>query len=262
MVRLVSNAGSTSSLVTNTPSVLLPPPKPLTKDGLLALNAKPVTLIGFGSLLSETSSRMTFPQLVNFRLGRVQGYRRLFRHPAAIFFERGIALPASKEYSSLSVEPVEGDDSSSSGFVCSLFDVLDFNVQNFVDREEEFAFTMAQYMELEGEKRVGQGLMCLATTDAHVEERWGEGYIKRKYGVHGLNSIWELDSTILPCPVYLRHCVLSAGKKGGKEGLAYQSFVKETFLADRKTTIEEHLIRRPDIMLMEPPASVLGRYSG
>lgn len=218
MVRLVTSSGSTSSLLAYTPPALPLPPKPLTKDGLLALNAKLVTLIGFGSLLSETSSRTTFPQLVNFRLGRVQGYRRLFRHPAAIFFERGIALPASKEYSSLSVESVEGDDPSSSGFVCSLFDVLDFNVQNFVDREEEFAFTMAQYSELEGEKKVGQGLMCLATTDAHVEERWGEGYIKRKYGVHGLNSIWDLDSAILPCPVYLRHCVLAAGKKGGKKG--------------------------------------------
>jgi len=109
---------------------------PLTKEGLHALNAKPITLIGFGSLLSETSSRTTFPQLVNFRLGRVQGYRRLFRHPAAIFFERDIAIQATKEFSSLSVEPLLGDDSASSGFVCSLFDVLDFNIQDFVDREE------------------------------------------------------------------------------------------------------------------------------
>lgn len=266
MVRLVSTSGSS---LTRTPLAYTPPPPPppmaLTKEGLHALHALPITLIGFGSLLSETSSRTTFPQLVNFRLGRVQGYRRLFRHPAAIFFERGIALPATKEFSSLSVEPVVGDDSSSTGFVCSLFDVLDFNVQDFIDREEEFAFTMAQYTELEGEKKTGEGLMCLATTDSHVEERWGEGYIERKYGVHSLNSIWDEwgpDSGILPCPVYLRHCVLSAGKKGGKEGVAYQSFVQETFLADRKTTIEEHLARRPDIMLMEPPASVLGRYSG
>ena len=49
------------------------------------------TILGFGSLLSEQSSRTTFPLLENFRLVRVAGYRRVFAHAAAIFFERGIA---------------------------------------------------------------------------------------------------------------------------------------------------------------------------
>ena len=51
----------------------------------------PVTIVGLGSLLSERSSRTTFPNLENFRLGRVHGYRRVFAHSAAIFVERGIA---------------------------------------------------------------------------------------------------------------------------------------------------------------------------
>lgn len=237
---------------------------PMTTEDLHALNGKSVTLIGFGSLLSETSSRTTFPQLVNFRLGRVNGYRRLFRHPAAIFFERGIARPETKEISSLSVEYVGEGATGEEGFVCSLFDVMHFNLQDFLDREEEFAFTMVEFTELgEGDKR-GKGLMCLATTDAHVEDRWGKGYIKRKYGVHGLNSIWDEwgpESGILPCPVYLRHCVLSA-RKQGQDGPAFRSFLRETFLADRKTTIEEHLARRPDILQTKPPPSVSGRYSG
>ena len=49
------------------------------------------TILGFGSLLSEASSRTTFPDLTNFRLVRVRGWRRVFAHAAAIFFERGIA---------------------------------------------------------------------------------------------------------------------------------------------------------------------------
>lgn len=101
---------------------IIPPPHPgvnaLHPHELSAMKGSLMTVIGFGSLLSETSSRTTFPHLTNFRLGRVEGWRRVFRHPAAIFFERGIALPETKEISSLSVEPHEG-----AGFVCSLFDV-------------------------------------------------------------------------------------------------------------------------------------------
>ena len=46
-------------------------------------------MLGFGSLLSERSSRYTAPNLQNFRLARVRGWRRVFAHCAPIFFERG-----------------------------------------------------------------------------------------------------------------------------------------------------------------------------
>ena len=64
-----------------------------------------LTVLGLGSLLSERSSRTTYPRLTNFRLARVEGYRRVFGHPAGIFFERGIANAETKEFSSLCAEP-------------------------------------------------------------------------------------------------------------------------------------------------------------
>lgn len=64
-------------------------------------------MAGFGSLLSERSARSTFPDLVNFRLARLRGYRRVFAQPADIFYRRGIARPATGEVSSLSCEPCE-----------------------------------------------------------------------------------------------------------------------------------------------------------
>jgi len=72
------------------PLRMLHPPPALTPQELQGLHGKGVTLVGFGSLLSETSSCTTFPTLTNFRLGRVRGFRRIFRHPAAIFYERGM----------------------------------------------------------------------------------------------------------------------------------------------------------------------------
>lgn len=102
--------------------------------------------------------------------------------------------------------------------------------------------------------------MCLATTDEAVEARWGAGYIANKYGPHGVSSVWHgWGEDILPCPVYLRHCVLAAAKQGPE---AHASFLEETFLADRKTTIASHLRRRPDIMKTLPPPSVANRYTG
>ena len=63
---------------------------------------KDVTIIGFGSLLSETSSRGTFPNLKNFREVRVVNYARKFQHPAFILFRRGIDDLNTKTYASLS----------------------------------------------------------------------------------------------------------------------------------------------------------------
>jgi len=60
-----------------------------------------ITILGFGSLLSQKSSQVTFPALRNFRLGRVRDHRRVFAHPASIFFHRGIANLATLEMSSL-----------------------------------------------------------------------------------------------------------------------------------------------------------------
>ena len=65
---------------------------------------KMITILGFGSLLSERSSRMTFPDLVNFRLGRIPNYRRVFRQPTSLFFRHGIANLETKEMASLSAE--------------------------------------------------------------------------------------------------------------------------------------------------------------
>ena len=48
---------------------------------LEVLAPKALTFLAYGALLSERSARLTFPQLRNFRLARVQGYRRVFAHP-------------------------------------------------------------------------------------------------------------------------------------------------------------------------------------
>lgn len=47
-------------------------------------------------LRAENSARSTFPNLINFRVAKLSGFRRVFAHVAPIFFERGIAKPETK----------------------------------------------------------------------------------------------------------------------------------------------------------------------
>ncbi|XP_028552645.1 uncharacterized protein LOC110104004 isoform X4 [Dendrobium catenatum] len=77
-----------------------------------------IYVCGFGSLLSEKSARSTFPNLRNFQAAFLPGFRRVFAHIAPIFYERGIAKEETKEVSSLSVEPCEGE-----GLIVTVFEI-------------------------------------------------------------------------------------------------------------------------------------------
>jgi hypothetical protein len=46
--------------------------------------------------VAERSARSTFPELEGFRVAALRGFRRVFAHAAPIFFERGIAIEATK----------------------------------------------------------------------------------------------------------------------------------------------------------------------
>lgn len=64
---------------------------------------------------------------------------------------------------------------------------------------------------------------------------------------------------ILPCRAYLRHVVLAARRLGAD---AERCVLDNTFLADRKTTVREHLRRDPGVMLELPPKGLESRYGG
>ena len=69
---------------------------------------------------------------------------------------------------------------------------------------------------------------------------------------------------VLPCRVYLRHCVLAAKKLSDQSSseAAYNSFLDDTYLADRVTTVKTYLAQHPDIMYELPPPELAARYSG
>ncbi|ETV95768.1 hypothetical protein, variant 2 [Aphanomyces invadans] len=158
------------------------------------------TIIGYGSLLSETSARSTFGHHVkNFRFGRVHNYRRVFAHPASIFFQRGIANYDTQEFASLSAEPSIG-----SSFTVSAFEIPTSQLPDFYDREEEFSIESISFHDTKG-GAVSTGLMCCRWSDAAYIATRGQDTFDRRYKAYGLDTIWgyNASSGILPCRVRL-----------------------------------------------------------
>ena len=227
---------------------------------MAAVDAAPrtITILGLGSLLSERSCRMTFPVLTNFRLARLHGFRRVFAHTPAVFYNRGIADVPSLQMASLSAEPCEG-----SSFIVTAFEVPDAGtgMEAFREREEEFDLEMVDFKTLDGEPG-GNGMLCKASTDAAYIAQWGQERFDSLYTAVGYKTIWSwpYDSGLLPCATYLRHCALAAEKLGQA---ANDSFLDEMLLCDRKTTLRTYLSANHErIMSTLPPEELIDRYSG
>ncbi|CAK4078574.1 unnamed protein product [Aphanomyces euteiches] len=214
-----------------------------------------VKIIGYGSLLSEVSARSTFgAALSNFRLARVNNFRRVFALPGSIFFRHGIANMATKEIGGLMVEPSAG-----SSFIVSVFDIPEEQLDSFYKRESLYKIASVPYEENDG--TIDSALMCLASNDEELIANKGQAFFDDNYRAFGLHTVWgwDPDSGILPCRVYLRHCILAV-QKLGKE--VEEDFMINSYLGDRQTTIKDYVAKHPDIMNAVPPATLVGRYSG
>lgn len=228
------------------------------------------TILGFGSLISRYSSRRTFPELTNFRAVTIKGYRRVFQHPAGVFFTMGIADLASKRYCSLSIERAEGFS-----FRAVAFNIpADTTAEAFLAREEEFDFALLGLVdssEEEGKEEVfalestssKRALVCTAFTDAQYIERWGQAIFDEKYAKLGLATIWghSKDSGVLPCSAYLRHCYLASEAFSAD---MHNSFLDDTYLVDRTTTIRQYIADHPEVLTLPADLSpaIAGRYQG
>ncbi|ONK63384.1 uncharacterized protein A4U43_C07F14570 [Asparagus officinalis] len=215
-----------------------------------------LSICGFGSLLSERSARSTFPDLRNFRVGVLRGFRRVFAHVAPIFFERGIANQETGEVSSLSVEPCDGET-----LIVTVFEIGKSEVPAFIEREIEFRFLAVIPESLDGTPYSAPAVVCARYSDEEylrIRCKGSKEIFFQNYGRYNVHKIWRDD--ILPCRVYLRHCVLAA--KNLSEA-AYENFLDHTFLADRKTTIRDYLASTGSgIMEEEPPEALKSRYGG
>ncbi|GMH35973.1 hypothetical protein BSKO_03841 [Bryopsis sp. KO-2023] len=222
-------------------------------DGLM-------TVAGFGSLLSERSSRYTFPDLLNFRVAKVPDFRRVFAHAAPIFFQRGIARVETGETSSLGVEPCKGAEL---WVACFEVPATKEAIEAFIEREHEFRFVkvfpedLAENGFSTGAKSRPAVLCCRNTDEEYKAKRCPPEEFNRRYGQYGIHKVFRDD--IFPCRVYLRHCTLAAKNL---HPLVFDNFMDRSYLGDRKTTVREYLAKNPSIMEELPPPELEERYCG
>lgn len=224
-----------------------------------ALQPTNLTMLGYGALLSESSSRLTFPHLTNFRHVRVKGLRRVFAHPHLFLLKEGVVeYPSTLKIASLSAEPAPNEIS----FVVAAFEVvLDESQRSaFLQREPEYKIETTEFYALEecgdgSDESLGAGVICLASKDTDIDLTTNPDSIKTVWN-------WSYESGILPLSMYLRHCLLAVEKAGGS---AHKSFLKDTYLADRRTTLAEYLDGHGDEVMasvVDIPPHLTARFSG
>ena len=228
-----------------------------------------VPIIGIGSLLSERSSRLTFPNLINFRMARMKGYRRIFCHPAAVFHKRGIQKVETKELSSLSAEKLGEKDFNAhpqlrdQQIIVTTFEIPKNEVPAFIEREEEFSFDVVTVQDIIDDESISKsstGLLCTRSTDSEYIRKLGQTRFDEDCKAVGLTSIWDSPGEIYPCRLYLRHCLLAAKKLSSE---VYDNFLDTTYLYDRKTKLRKYVEEKYDLIMNEKPNKDLGdRYDG
>ena len=232
-----------------------------------ALRSNQVTILAYGALLSEASSRLTFPDLQDFRYVRIWGMKRVFAHPHMVLLTQhpDLLMPDPACCASLSAEPGQPHDS----FVAAAFTVVfsgnDGEAQRraFVQREWTYDIVNVPYHDLEAQSHTapaaGTGVLCVRSTD----DKWPQDVAQLPANDLEVASIWHWpkSSGILPANVYLRHCLLAVEKAPNVS--AQESFLTQTYLVDRKTTLKEFLsVHRDRVMASEPPAELATRFGG
>ena len=151
---------------------------------------------------------------------------------------------------------------------CSIFC---FAKLRFLEREEEFNIITIPFEEINDINELCRtksqtsdgkvGILCSCSSDEEYILRWGQERFNEHYGKYNITTIWNWSpsSELRPCATYLGHRVLSARNMGDK---CYNSFLDDTYLVDRKTTIREYLNSYPDIMNRLPPPELAERYGG
>ena len=191
----------------------------------------------------------------NFRHVRVKSMRRVFAHPHLFLIGEGLVdFPNTLKVASLSAEPAPPDVS----FVVAAFEVTldDPQREAFIRREPEYKITTTPFYAIDdedGSEAIGEGVICLASTDTDID------HITKPESIETVWN-WPHDSGLLPFSLYLRHCLLAVEKAGGA---AHESFLKDTYLVDRKTTLAEYLDEHgEEVMSSRPPPHLKNRFSG
>lgn len=196
-----------------------------------------VSVVGYGSLLSERSARETVPGLTNFRLVQVDGFKRIFNKVGIVFFSRHGEDPTSLEVASCSTQAHGPSSITCSQFECS-------EEQYLALYEREHRYNWVEVATIDSHNNLASGLMCTGNTDHEYRSLkcTSEADYHSRVGQYYAGKLWRND--ILPYPRYLAFCLQAAEGQGSA---VLDNFLDNTYLADGETTIRTYLGRHPTL---------------
>lgn len=194
-----------------------------------------ISVIGYGSLLSEQSARQTVPGLKNFRLVRVPGYRRIFNKVGIVFLSRHGAAEDSLHLASCSTEQAHGIE-----IICSQFECSEDEFAALYEREHRFRWIEVNTVSLKGEPAKGRMCTGYSDLDYRLNKCVTPSEYEHRVGRYYSGSIWRDD--ILPYPRYLAFCLQAAESQGER---VLENFLESSFLADGVTSLRSYLEQNP-----------------
>jgi hypothetical protein len=197
-----------------------------------------ITVVGYGSLLSEESARKTAPGLSGFRLVSVTGYKRIFNKVGIIFLQTGIADINTPYLSSCATR-----SAPEVTIVCSAFECSEAEFLNIYEREHRF-----RWIEVALSSAVSQdaGRICTEynDTDYRLNKCVTDKVYFERVGRYYTGKIWRND--ILPNKRYLALCLKAAATHGTQ---VLDNFLDTSFLADGTTPLRRYLAEHPDAVV-------------
>ncbi|MBA4501273.1 gamma-glutamylcyclotransferase [Marinobacterium marinum] len=201
-----------------------------------------ISVVGFGSLLSEVSARETVPGLKNYRLVRVPGYRRVFDKVGIVFISRHGECADSLELAACSTEAATDCEIIAAQFECSENDFL-----QLYEREHRYRWVEVETRHCQSGE-ITQARMCTGYSDLdyRLNKCVTDEEYQRRVGQYYQGPLWRKD--ILPNPRYLGFC-LQAAHSQGKAVL--DNFLDSSFTADGRS-LRDYLQQRPELVPEAP----------
>lgn len=190
-----------------------------------------VTVIGIGTLLSEDSVNHTCPGAVNFRLGVVSGYKRVFNK----------VDPFAQDFKSLKRANLSAVRDASASIMVSAVDIVGEDWHAMLAREFDYDICSVEFYDQQVAGPV-QAYICSAYENDEICEKAIRECPIRTKGLQKLRKkydgpIWSTD--LLPNPDYIFKCLRALSGYGQD---FKDNFLDQTWLGCETRTLRSYLL--------------------
>ncbi len=188
-------------------------------------------VIGYASLLSETSIGRLFPNAGRITRVTLDHHARCFNSFGTLSLKAGLETKGSPHlaHASAIYHP-------NSTLHALAFELDDADYQTYV--RHEFRYDLKTItVQTRAEKQSLEAIICYENVDQNIDAtRVGSASIWDLYETYDTQSFWH--TTHLPAKIYLEHCIASARDIGPD---MLENFLDASYLHDRKTSMRSYL---------------------